>query len=141
MKHNAREVLRWWLLSALMLLLAACASGGPLVTPGTTTAGGGLTIDAGMEWTRMSGFREQLWTIDGPQLNSLYLIPGVREREFIFLGERQTKRRPDGAFYHRGMRADELRDLIVDGMRAAGAVNVFDVVLAGDPLRRRGVRK
>ena len=124
MKRNARAVLRCWLLSALMLLLAACASGGPLVTPGTTTAGGGLTIDAGMEWTRMSGFREQLWTIDGPQLNSLYLISTVREREFIFLGERQTKRRPDGAFYHRGMRADELRDLIVDGMRAAGAVNV-----------------
>ena len=124
MKRNAREVLRCWLLSALMLLLAACASGGPLVTPGTTTAGGGLTIDAGMEWTRMSGFREQLWTIDGPQLNSLHLISSVREREFIFLGERQTKRRPDGAFYHRGMRADELRDLIVDGMRAAGAVNV-----------------
>ena len=48
----------------------------------------------------------------------------MREREFIFLGERQTTRRPDGAFYHRGMRADELRDLIADGMRAAGAVNV-----------------
>ena len=124
MKRQAREVFRWWLLSTLLVLLAACASGGPLVTPGATTAGGGLTIDAGMEWTRMSGFREQLWTIDGPQLNSLHLISSVREREFIFLGDRQTKRRPDGAFYHRGMRADELRDLIVDGMRAAGAVNV-----------------
>ena len=124
MKRQARDVFRWWLLSGLLVLLAACASGGPLVTPGATTAGGGLTIDAGMEWTRMSGFREQLWTIDGPQLNSLHLIASVREREFIFLGDRQTKRRPDGAFYHRGMRADELRDLIVDGMRAAGAVNV-----------------
>ena len=77
-----------------------------------------------MEWTRTQGLREQLWTIDGPQLNSLHLIPVVREREFIFLGERQTKRRPDGAFYHRGMRADELRDLITDGMRASGAVNI-----------------
>ena len=108
----------------LTSLLAACAGGGPLVTPGTQRIGGDLTIDAGMEWTRMAGMREQLWTIDGPQLNSLHLIPGVREREFIFLGERQTRRRPDGAFYHRGMRADELRDLIADGMRAAGAVNV-----------------
>ena len=117
---------RFWrgaLLALLVALLAACAGGGPLVKPGTTTAGG-LVIDAGMEWTRMTGFREQLWTIDGPQLNSLHLISTVREREFIFLGERQTRRRPDGAFYHRGMRADELRDLIVDGMRAAGAVNV-----------------
>ena len=118
---------RFWrgaLLALLVALLAACAGGGPLVKPGTTTAGGGLVIDAGMEWTRMTGFREQLWTIDGPQLNSLHLISSVREREFIFLGERQTRHRPDGAFYHRGMRADELRDLIVDGMRAAGAVNV-----------------
>ena len=118
---------RFWrgaLLALLVALLAACAGGGPLVKPGTTTAGGGLLIDAGMEWTRMTGFREQLWTIDGPQLNSLHLISTVREREFIFLGESQTRRRPDGAFYHRGMRADELRDLIVDGMRAAGAVNV-----------------
>ena len=119
MKH-----LRLLLLSVLIALLGACASGGPLVTPGRTTAGGGLSIDAGMEWTRMGGTRDQLWTIDGPTLNSLHLIARVREREFIFLGERQTTRRPDGAFYHRGMRADELRDLIADGMRAAGAVNV-----------------
>ena len=119
MKH-----LRLLLLSVLIALLGACASGGPLVTPGRTTAGGGLSIDAGMEWTRMGGTRDQLWTIDGPTLNSLHLIARVREREFIFLGERQTRRRPDGAFYHRGMRPDELRDLIVDGMRAAGAVNV-----------------
>ena len=115
---------RWLGVGLTTLLLAACASGGPLVTPGRTTAGGDLTIDAGMEWARMGGIREQLWTIDGPQLNSLHLIPIVREREFIFLGTRQTNRRPDGAFYHRGMRPDEVRDLIVDGMRASGAVNV-----------------
>ena len=120
MKHWIRGLI----VAALTLLLAACASGGPPVTPGRTTAGGNLSIEAGMEWTRMGGMREQLWTIDGPQLNSLHLIANVREREFIFLGERQTTRRPDGAFYHRGMRADELRDLIADGMRAAGAVNV-----------------
>ena len=118
------KFMRWIVVAALALLLAACAAGGPLVTPGTQRIGSRLSIDAGMEWTRMQGMREQLWTIDGPQLNSLHLIPQVREREFIFLGQRQTRRRPDGAFYHRGMRADELRDLIVDGLRASGAVNV-----------------
>lgn len=120
MKRHAHAII----VLALVLLLGACAAGGPLVTPGPQRVGSRLSIDAGMEWTRMQGMREQLWTIDGPQLNSLHLIPIVREREFIFLGERQTRRRPDGAFYHRGMRPDELRDLIVDGMRAAGAVNV-----------------
>ncbi|HRO63888.1 hypothetical protein [Thermomonas sp.] len=115
---------RWLVLIFLAVVLGACASGGPLVTQGRTTAGSHLTIDAGMEWTRMGGLREQLWTIDGPLLNTLYLIPTVRDGDFVFLGRRQTKRRPDGAFYHRGMRPDELRDLIADGMRAAGAVNV-----------------
>ena len=118
------KLMRWIMVAALALLLAACAAGGPLVTPGTQRIGSRLSIDAGMEWTRMQGMREQLWTIDGPQLNSLHLIPQVREREFIFLGQRQTRRRPDGAFYRRGMRSDELRDLIVDGLRASGAVNV-----------------
>ena len=118
------KAMRWMLIATLAVLLAACAAGGPLVTPGTQRVGSRLTIDAGMEWTRMQGMREQLWTIDGPQLNSLHLIPQVREREFIFLGQRQTRRRPDGAFYRRGMRSDELRDLIVDGLRASGAVNV-----------------
>lgn len=118
------KLIRLMLLALSLALLTACAAGGPLVTPGTQRVGSRLTIDAGMEWTRMQGVREQLWTIDGPQLNSLHLIPQVREREFIFLGKRQTARRPDGAFYRRGMRSDELRDLIVDGMRAVGAVNV-----------------
>jgi len=105
--------------------LAACASGGArLVSPGPNPAGSHLTLNSEMEWTRLSDRRMQLWTIDGELLNRLYLIPAVREREYIFLGSRQTKRRPDGAFYKPGMRADELRDLIVDGLLASGAINV-----------------
>ncbi|HEY1138073.1 MAG TPA: hypothetical protein VGE64_11355 [Xanthomonadaceae bacterium] len=118
------RTLRILALAALLCTLAACASGGRLVKPGPNPAGGKLTIDSEMEWTRMSASRYQLWTMDGELLNRLYLIPRVREREFIFLGQRQTKRRPDGAFYHRGLRADELRDLILDGLRASGTANV-----------------
>jgi hypothetical protein len=120
-----RSRLRWTALALLAALLAGCATGGgPLVKTGPNPAGGRLTIDSEMEWTRFAAARYQLWTIDGPLLNRLYLVPRVREKEFIFLGERQTKRRPDGAFYQRGLRADELRDLILDGLRAVGAVNL-----------------
>lgn len=118
------RTLRILALAALLCTLAACASGGRLVKPGPNAAGGKLMIDSEMEWTRMSASRYQLWTMDGELLNRLYLVPRVREREFIFLGQRQTKRRPDGAFYHRGLRADELRDLILDGLRASGTTNV-----------------
>jgi hypothetical protein len=116
--------LRLAAVALLCAMLAACASGGALVKPGPTAAGGKLMIDSEMEWTRMAMSRYQLWTIDGELLNRLYLIPNVREREFIFLGQRQTKRRPDGAFYKRGLREDELRDLILDGLRASGVVNL-----------------
>jgi hypothetical protein len=119
------RILRTLALAALLLALVACAGGGGrLVKPGPNPAGGRLMIDSEMEWTRLSASRYQLWTMDGELLNRLYLIPRVREREFIFLGQRQTRRRPDGAFYHRGLRADELRDLILDGLRASGTANV-----------------
>ena len=116
--------LRHCLALAAALLLAACASGGPLVTPGPNPAGGDLRIDSEMEWTRYSERRAQWWTMDGQQLNLLYLIPAVRPGEYIFLGRRQTARRPDGPFFRPGMRADEVRDLIVDGLLAAGLVGV-----------------
>ena len=109
----------------LGLCIAGCsATGGPLVRPGPNPAGGGLSIDSEMEWTRIPGQRYQTWTIDGELLNRLYLVPRVREGEYIFLGRRQTARRPDGPFYRRGMRPDELRDLVLDGLRMAGGVNV-----------------
>ena len=122
---SLRRTLQTAAIMTLCLLLAACSTGGALVKPGPTIASGKLMIDSEMEWTRIySGTRYQLWSIDGELLNRLYLIQNVREKEFIFLGERQTKRRPDGAFYHRGLRPDELRDLILDGLRAAGTVNI-----------------
>ena len=113
-----------WMLCALLALAGCATTGGRLVQAGPNPAGGRLTIDSEMEWTRASAQRYQLWTIDGELLNTLYLVPAVREREYIFLGRRQTERRPDGPFYQRGMRADELRDLIADGLQLAGLVNV-----------------
>jgi hypothetical protein len=109
---------------ALALLAGCAASGGRLVRPGPNPAGGNLTINSEMEWTRASSYRYQAWTMDGDLLNLLYLIPSVREREYIFLGERQTRRRPDGPFYHRNMRPDEIRDLVADGLRRAGLIGV-----------------
>ena len=108
----------------LALTLAACAGGGPLVQPGPQRIGQRLVMDSDMQWTRFSGPRYQLWTIDGELLNRLYLVPAVREREYIFLGGRQTRRRPDGAFFHPGARPDEIRDLVIDGLAAAGAVAI-----------------
>jgi hypothetical protein len=111
---------------ALTLLLAACASGGGTtrhVVPGEMRAGK-LTLNSEMEWTRGSTSRYQLWTMDGELLNLLYLIPVVKEGDYIFLGQRESKRRPDAPYYHHGMREDELRDLVSDGLLNAGFIGV-----------------
>lgn len=109
-----------------LALLAGCAStaGGRLVRPGPNPAGGHLTINSEMEWTRASSMRFQMWTIDGDLLNLLFLIPTVREGDYIFLGQRQSRRRPDGPYYHRDMRPDEIKDLVADGLLGAGLVGV-----------------
>ena len=121
---RASLCMRFFVMLGLAILLSACSGGGPLVKPGVNTAGSRLSIESDMEWTRFSGARYQVWTMDGELLNRLYLIPAVREREHVFLVTRQSRRRPDGAFFHPGARPDEIRDLIVDGLAAAGAVHI-----------------
>lgn len=126
---------------AAVMILPGCAGQQSLVTPGTQPIGGGLVIDAGMEWTRIRGSRHQTWTIDGELLNRLYLIPAVRPGEHVLLQNRQSRWRPDGAFYQRGMRLDEQMNVILDGIRTAGAVGVVGDKLA--PTRfgnRQGLR-
>lgn len=111
---------------ALACTLAACvgaSSTSRLVEPGANKAGR-LTLQSEMEWTRATAQRFQLWTIDGELLNMLYLVPEVREGDYIFLGSRQSKRRPDGPYYHRAMREDEIEDLITDGLLGAGFIGV-----------------
>ena len=107
------------------LLLSACATSGTsrLVKPGPNKAGH-LSLQSEMEWTRATTNRFQLWTMDGELLNLLYLIPTVREGDYIFLGQRESKRRPDAPYYHRGLREDEIRDLVTDGLLGAGFIGV-----------------
>ena len=117
-----------WMLCALLALAGCASTGGRLVQPGPNPAGGQLTIDSEMEWTRASTDRFQLWTIDGELLNTLYLVPVVREREYIFLGHRETRRR-QGAFVM--MRLSKSRALASDiGIFLVAALSVVVAVLA-----------
>jgi hypothetical protein len=42
----------------------------------------------------------------------------------VFLGTRERKGRPDGPWFRPGMRPDEVRDIILDGLRGSGWANV-----------------
>lgn len=108
----------------LTLLLAGCAgSGGTLQTAGSTTVFD-LALDTQLDWARIKGTRREQWTIDGAPLNQLNIFSRIKPDEHVFLGDRERRSRPDGPWFRQGMRPDEVRDIILDGLRGAGWANV-----------------
>lgn len=115
---------RQLLLCLLFALLAGCAgSGGKLQTAGNATVFD-LVLETELDWARMKGTRREQWTIDGAPLNQLSIFSGIKPDEHVFLGTRERRSRPDGPWFRPGMRPDEVRDIILDGLRGAGWANV-----------------
>jgi hypothetical protein len=108
---------------ALLLTLIGCG-GGKLVKAGSTASVFDMEIQTSLDWAKQRWGRYETWTIDGTPLNEFVVFSKVKPREHVFLGFRETKRRPDGTWYKPGMRPDELRDLILDGFRSQGLANV-----------------
>jgi hypothetical protein len=112
------------LLALLFLLLAACAStGGRLQAAGDATVFD-MALQTDLDWARVRANRQELWTIDGAPLNQLSIISKVRPGEHVFLGARERRSRPDGPWFRAGMRADEVRDVMLDALRGAGWAQV-----------------
>jgi hypothetical protein len=110
---------------ALLLTLIGCVSaGGKLVKAGSTVPVFDMEMQTSLDWAKQRWGRFETWTIDGGQLNEFVVFSKIKPRENVFLGFRETKRHPDGTWYKLGMRPDELRDLILDGMRNQGLANV-----------------
>ena len=122
MMHASLRTSGWMALFAAIALLTGCG-GGRLVQPGPATAGG-IALDTPMAWSRFQFSRYEIWTIDGIPLNRLYIIPKVKNGEHVFLERRVSKSRPDAPAFHSGMRADEIRDIVLDALTETGAINI-----------------
>ena len=108
----------------LLTILAGCASsGGKLQKAGETTTFD-MRIETSMDWSRIKSARQEVWTIDGSALNSLGIFSGIRPNEHVFMLSKEKKSRPDGPWFRPGMRADEVRDIVVDGLRGIGWSNI-----------------
>jgi hypothetical protein len=112
-------------MAALILIISACASpGGALLKAGTSNKVFDMQLDSDMNWARVKGSRQELWTVDGASLNSLSIFSNVKPNEHVFMLARERKSRPDGPWYRVGMRPDELRDVILDALRGQGWINL-----------------
>lgn len=108
-------------LAATLLVLTACVSnpGGKLQKAGAATTFD-MQIDTELDWARIKSPRQEAWTIDGTALNSLSIFSGIKPNEHVFMAAREKRSRPDGPWFRPGMRADEVRDIVVDALRGQG---------------------
>lgn len=114
---------RWIVLFAAVVQLGACADA-RLVQPGTASASGGIVVDTPIAWSRFAFPRYEIWTVDGIPLNRLYVVPSVKNGEHVFLERRVSTNHPDAPAFRTGMRAEEIRDIVLDALTETGAVNV-----------------
>lgn len=105
-----------------VLALAGCAAN-TLQRAGASTVFD-LRLDSTLDWARIKGARQETWTIDGTRLNQLRIYSNIKPGEHVFMARKEKASKPDGPWFRSGMRPDELRDLVLDGLREEGAVNL-----------------
>lgn len=116
--------IRLWAFALAVLLLASCSSSGGRLQEAGDAEVLNVELDTSLDWARQRSTRIETWTIDGAPLNQLIIISRVKPGEHVFLKARERKSRPDGPWFRSGMRPDEIRDLILDGLSGGGWANV-----------------
>jgi hypothetical protein len=117
-----RSLVRGALLALVLVLVAACGSN--RLQKAGNAAVFDLQLDTQLDWARERAPRLEQWTIDGAPLNQLIIVSRIRPREHVFLSAKESSWRPDGPWFRAGMRPDEVRDIVLDGLRGAGWANV-----------------
>ncbi|HTD28808.1 MAG TPA: hypothetical protein VK660_05415 [Xanthomonadaceae bacterium] len=123
MTRATRRITNWLALFTATVMLAGCGVS-RLVEPGVTSANGGIVIDTPIAWSRFVFPRYEIWTIDGIPLNKLYIVPSVKSGEHVLLERRVSANQPDAPAFRAGMRAEEIRDIVLDALTESGAVNI-----------------
>jgi len=76
------------ILAAALLLLAAGCAQFTLVTPERQTVGGVISVAPGTKWNKITTpgveGKVEVWTLDGPALNTLVFFTGVTDGEPLF---------------------------------------------------------
>jgi hypothetical protein len=70
------------------VLLAGCVTPFSIVNPERQTVGDVISVQPGMKWNKVGGHnfqgRVEVWTLDGPTLNTLVYFTGVPDGEPLF---------------------------------------------------------
>lgn len=125
----------YWLLP--IALLAACTSVQRLIPANTAaTVGAGWSVQSNEPWMQFGLRGEEWWSKDGVFLNQLKFIGEVKPGEHVLKSRVANKNKDISPLYRAGMSTREIADLIQDGFKAAGFIDVKMLKLA--PSRFRG---
>lgn len=112
-------MIRRRLLVALAALLVSGCAPFVLVPPERQTVGGVISVQPGVKWNRMvtHNFRGsvEVWTLDGPALNTLLFFTGVPDGEPLFTraaGAAQTAQQEKPAVFRARMNPVEIQELL-----------------------------
>jgi hypothetical protein len=116
-----------FLFMAASLLLTACVTQGyRLVEPGRVgVARGTLTVRPGMAWNKSPGAsaEHEVWTLDGPLLDSITFIVGVRDGSAITRQKAGADRQVPA--FHASMTPDDLVAMLESYYRIREEAKVF----------------
>lgn len=111
-------LLKW---TGLLLALCLAGCGSPLVRPHEPVQLKSFSVTSPIAWSQFTIGRERIWTLDGPLLNRVWMIDGVKPGEQVFLDSRPLGRRKgEGAIFRAGISDLEAVELIADGLRESG---------------------
>lgn len=122
--------LRHGLLAMLLVGSTAAVASNTLIAPRApvAVAKSSLTVTADREWNKMGarpGPSDEIWTIDGAQLNQLTFYGGIAADTGLFR-EVSTRNRPLPQFKST-MLVTDIPELFENSYRVANAINVMSV--------------
>jgi len=129
------RALRAFALASVLAVLTACGAPPGLVRPNEPVKVARIfEVTSPIEWARYRFYNGEIWTVDGTALNRILYLTNIRDKYHVFGDIKATKRRPDGAFYRKGMDASELEAVFRDGFTQLGLSNVKTTNLRPYPL-------
>ena len=112
-------------LLSFVVLLSGCVSLYEILPPGRTEIGKTYTVDSQIEWSRISHESVDIWTVDGPWLETVQFFKNVGSGDTLFqpIGEEQLP------VFDSDMRSSAVVEFVVDSwaVRGANDIKTFDL--------------
>ena len=105
---------------ATVLAMNGCA-GITLVENKRQIVAGIYSVEPQINWNRLTEESIEIWTVDGPLLQSIRFFESVDDGESLFPNQDSKRKLP---VFHDAMTATEIQELVIDTLAALGAVDI-----------------